>query len=582
MLAVDHSCRLKIFALASIYLLAGARYALAQNNPVVPDAGSLLRDIERQQVQPMPKAMPKPEIKKEPESKKVEATVLVREFKFEGNHHVSTEELTAHYEKYLSQPLTFSEIQNIAAEISLIYSAKNLVAVGLLPKQDVTEGVITIRIIEAKFGGSVFDEEQKKQLKLVDPAAIERFISEGLVVGELMDISRLDRSVLLANDLSGINVQSGLISGEKDDETLVLIQANDKPQFGADVSVDNQGSRSTGSFKKSANLNMASPAGIGDLASVSLLNSQGTDYGRLSYSVPIGYDGWRAGVNASHMRYEVITPESQSTRPKGSSDVVGLDLQYPMIRSASQNLYFNTAYDLKYFKNERIGTSSYETQSDYRLDILSIGLSGNQYDDYFGGGLLSASVNFGVGSVNLNGSPNQVDDAASSRTSGSFSRIRWNMSRQQNLVDDLSLSLTLSGQKAAKNLDSSEKFYLGGISGVRAYPNSEGAGSDGQMINIELRQRLPEDFTVSAFFDWGHIKQYVENAKVNGDPLSTLNTYNLSGYGLSLAWVGPYQANLKATWSRRIGSNPYPTANGNDQDGSLAQNRFWLSASIPF
>ena len=32
---------------------------------------------------------------------------------------------------------------------------------------------------------------------------------------------------------------------------------------------------------------------------------------------------------------------------------------------------------------------------------------------------------------------------------------------------------------------------------------------------------------------------------------------------------------------RRRGDNPNPTATGNDQDGSLRENRFWLSASLP-
>ena len=38
---------------------------------------------------------------------------------------------------------------------------------------------------------------------------------------------------------------------------------------------------------------------------------------------------------------------------------------------------------------------------------------------------------------------------------------------------------------------------------------------------------------------------------------------------------------FRATWARRIGDNPNPAATGNDQDGSLVSNRFWLTASRP-
>jgi hemolysin activation/secretion protein len=236
-------------------------------------------------------------------------------------------------------------------------------------------------------------------------------------------------------------------------------------------------------------------------------------------------------------------------------------------------LYLNTAYDFKYFKNERIESSSYVTSSVYHLNVLSVGLSGNQYDGYYGGGFFSGSINFGVGHVNLDGSPNQATDASGAKTAGQYSRLRWNFSRQQNVIDDISLSVMISGQESSKNLDSSEKFYLGGVSGVRAYPNSEGAGSEGQMINIEMRQQLPEKLIVAAFYDWG---------RVSKTTITNIDSYSLSGYGLSLSWVGPYQTSIKAIWARRIGNNPYPTTTGNDQDGTLKRDRFWVNASIPF
>jgi hypothetical protein len=39
---------------------------------------------------------------------------------------------------------------------------------------------------------------------------------------------------------------------------------------------------------------------------------------------------------------------------------------------------------------------------------------------------------------------------------------------------------------------------------------------------------------------------------------------------------------LKALWARRDGQNPNPTTTGLDQDGSKLNDRFWLTASVPF
>lgn len=552
--------------------------------PNAPNAGSLLQEIERDYLKPIPKAEPKTVPKKVEEPPKVEQTILVKQFKFQGNRLVSDQELAAAFQKYLGKRFTVSELQGIAAEISQIYAARGYVAQGGLPRQDVTDGVITIDIVEAKFGGVIFDAEQKKNLRRVSPNVIEQFVGARQTLGQSINSNELDRSLLITGDLPGIVIEGSLIAGEKDGETQVLIKAEDKPYYMGDVSLDNQGSRSTGTFRKNASLSLQSPTGFGDLVNLSALSTEGSTYGRVAYSLPIGYDGWRVGANASYMRYELVTAETQSTKPKGDSKVIGLDLQYPLIRSQITNLYVNAAYDAKYFKNEYMGVSGYETSSDYQLQVLSAGLSGNQYDDWLGGGLLSGSFNLGVGKVDLAGSPEShvLNDAAGSATAGTYSRLRLNAARHQNVMGDLTLLVSFSAQLATKNLDSSEKFYLGGPSGVRAYPNSEGGGSEGYTLSFELRQRLPENFVATVFYDWGQVKQNKNNTKADGTTLSTLNQFNLSGYGASVSWEGPYRSQVRAIVARRVGANPNPTATGNDQDGSLKKNRFWVTGSIPF
>ena len=39
-------------------------------------------------------------------------------------------------------------------------------------------------------------------------------------------------------------------------------------------------------------------------------------------------------------------------------------------------------------------------------------------------------------------------------------------------------------QLSSKNLDSSEKFTLGGIGGVEAYPSGEASGDEGRKISL--------------------------------------------------------------------------------------------------
>lgn len=102
-------------------------------------------------------------------------------------------------------------------------------------------------------------------------------------------------------------------------------------------------------------------------------------------------------------------------------------------------------------------------------------------------------------------------------------------------------------------------------------PASEGGGSSGNLASIELRGRLPKGFLMTGFYDYGAVRNY-DGSK----------SYSLKGAGLALAWQAEFGLNLKATWAQRIGNNPNPAANGNDQDGSLTKNRLWLTANQPF
>lgn len=138
--------------------------------------------------------------------------------------------------------------------------------------------------------------------------------------------------------------------------------------------------------------------------------------------------------------------------------------------------------------------------------------------------------------------------------------------------------LSYSGQRTTKNLDSSERFFLGGPSGLRAFPVSEGGGSEGDLLQAELRKKLPRGFELRLFRDQGRVKQSVVNFP--GSP--TPNTLFYDGVGAGMVWQGPRGFTFSVAWSRRLGGNPNPTPTGTDQDGTLDLNRFWASASLPF
>ena len=102
----------------------------------------------------------------------------------------------------------------------------------------------------------------------------------------------------------------------------------------------------------------------------------------------------------------------------------------------------------------------------------------------------------------------------------------------------------MNGQQASKNLDSSEKFVLGGINGVRAYPQGEASGDEGYKATLELRYNLMANLQGAVFYDMGEIA-------VNKAPFAVAasNNRSLSGAGIGLQGsVGRVQLKASVAW----------------------------------
>jgi hemolysin activation/secretion protein len=544
--------------------------AVAQTTP---DAGSLRQQLERER-QLQPPRLIAPGKPAEPAAMEPAAgvAVTVREFRFAGNTLIPSEQLAPVVAGYLNRPLDFAQLQAAAAALTAAYREAGWIARVYLPAQEVAAGVITFQIVEAVFGGARLEGAESSR---VGSAQVLDLIDAQQPSGELLNTAALDRGLLLADDLPGVRVAGVLTEGARPGETALLVKLDDEPLLAGEVSADNTGARSTGRARLGAQLILNSPLGWGDLLSANLLHSEGSDYLRLAGSVPVGSDGWRLGANASVLGYRLVAPEFSGLDAHGDSWTTGLDANYPLIRSQLQSLYLRLNYDHKRFDNQFGGA----TTTRYGIDAVTVALNGNLLDTLGGGGANSAGLALVRGKVDLAGSPNQAADAATTQVAGHFGKLRYALSRQQVLTQEISMFAALTGQRAGKNLDSAEKFYLGGASGVRAYPDGEAGGAHGQIVNLELRARLPENFIVTGFYDWGRVTVNRNNS-FTGAP--ALNAYCLQGAGISVGWVAEVGLNLRATWARRIGENPNPTITGNDQDGSLIRHRFWFTASFSF
>ena len=549
--------------------------ALAPPKP--PEAGSAKEPISPAPAMAQEPATPAPSPAAAAPSEQAAPSpeFVFKAFKFEGNKVYSNQRLQQLLTTAVPQVQDVADLQKAADSVAQLYQKDGVLArVDLLP-QDLTEGIVVITITEGRFAGAKLETPNSPKL----PADyLVKLVETAQPKDEAVRMSQLDRATLLLGEVPGVKANMRLRSGDKEGETEALIQVSEGKDWDGQVSWDNAGPASTGFNRMSTQLNRYGALGRADISSMQYMRSDGTDYLRLSYSEPLGYWGSRWGANASVSRYKVVTDEYLALNPQGPANSVGLDMTLPLLRSRSTSASMQVAFERKFFRN----TTNVGVSSDYFMDSITTSLQATRSDEWMGGGENNMGAQITRGLVNLAGSPNESNDALSTMTAGRFTKLRLNFNRQQSLSPTTQLVGSYQMQMASKNLDGSEKFSLGGMQGVRAYPASEANGNAAQLTTVEYQKTLEwqqHPFKLSAFIDTGRVSKLKFNTGTG------INTYSLQGAGL---WVGSSvpnrlgQAQWRMTWAHRIGSNPAAQANGLDLDGTLHNDRFWLSVIQQF
>lgn len=515
-----------------------------------PDAGAIQQQMDRTLKQPAAPVTPAAKAAPAPAESQGQAQVTVSRFEFVGNTLIGSEALSQLSRDSLGKPLSLTDLRMVSEKVRQAYSDAGWMAQVFLPAQEIESGQVKIQIVEARLGQTVFTGAVPR----VELSRLQALVGAQLNAGEPIRNASLERALMLLSDTPGVLTSANFMQGQQAGQTDLVVNVVNKPVVSGSAGLDNMGSKLTGIERLTGTLNIASPMGLGDLVSLSGLKTSGSDFVRAVYSLPVGADGWRLGAHASGMNYQTLAPNNFS----GQATTYGLDVSYPIVRGQTRNLNFNGTLDNKAFRNDVAGVLA----SDYHITVANLGLSANAQDAWAGGGISSVALVLSGGQV----SPTPLLSDAS--TQGQFRKWQLNLARMQTLVPGLTANVAWQLQRANKNLDSSEKLYLGGVYGVRAYPMSEGSAKDGEMLNVELSQQLPNDLVLSGFYDWAQAR----------NPEATeaaLRRYSLRGMGVSMTWQALSQWQIKATAARRLGDNPLPAA-------TYGASRLWVSANYSF
>jgi hemolysin activation/secretion protein len=533
----------------------------------IPDAGRALRELESTLPAFTPPAS-QPSLDVTAPSSLPSATgrsegpgVPVSKFQLRGNQVFDDTELL---QLLADLPGTEQNLDGLRAatdRITKFYQDRGyLLARAYLPPQDIVDGVVQIAIQEGVYDGVTLNNQTR-----VNDSVLLRALSP-LRQGDAVHLDALDNRLMLVNDIPGVQVQGTLRPGKAPGSTELLIDAEPAPLMAGSLDADNFGGYYTGEFRLAGTLDVNSPLRLGDQLNLRLLTSDKKQrYYRVAYQVPVGSSLTRLGASVSNMSYR-LGRDFDILDAHGKASIVSLFVQQPLLRSRNFTLQAQLQYD---DKSMRDAMDLFEIVNRKHVGLWTASLNGSRDDGLLGGGRSAMYLSYGIGSLQLRDPNSRQGDRLYSRAAGRFGKANITLLRMQNLPGPFMLSAQFNAQLASKNLDSSEKFSLGGPFGVRAFANGAASGDEGWQGSLDLRYLPFPGLQLAAFFDKGAVR-------LSKRPwASGRNSQQLSAMGISLIQTGrQHQVTLTAAWP--LEQNNY------QQEGPKREPRLWFQATRLF
>lgn len=441
---------------------------------------------------------------------------MVREIRFAPTSEIfSAQELQA-----LAQPLTGKEVdltdlQALAEKINATYRERGVVtARAVIPAQDVTEGIFTIRLVEGRLG----------KVTVSGNASTRESYVLGRVKAEperIVDLPALQSSLVQFNRVNDAQLRADLKPGQSFGLTDLEISVAEPPKHVFRAGLDNHGSEVTGENRLGLSYTNNSVLGWRDTFTLGLMTASGLKSVSLDYGIPVNQMGGRLNLTVNRDNTSIKYGPFASLDITGTSTATSLSLRQPVHFGARSQTSLLGAL----------------RQRDVQNDIADIFLSGTKTDD----------VQLGVEHQQAGDASQWVASyslfsgrAASAGERTSFSVGRGSFRHTYFWEGGWALRSTVSFQHSSSDeLPSGDYLFLGGEGSVRGYPVGAFSGDQGVLASAELHHPITgaqgnaDDFSASGFFfvDTGRVEQVLPSDSI----LDKSKTLTSVGWGANLS-----------------------------------------------
>lgn len=473
----------------------------------------------------------------------------VHSFHFVGATVFPPMELKRVVDRFVDLELNLYDLNQAADAVTEFYHDHGYtLARANIPAQRVDDGVVTLLVIEGRVGTVLFSGNKSYSLNFLKQRVGD------LTSGSLIETRNLERTLLLLNDLPGLDARATLSPGAEFGSTDVLIKTDER-RLGGSLTADNTGRVETGQLRLNMTNELNNPFGIGDQLKLQLTGTEKllSKSGSIGYSIPLGSKGLRLAAGYSDLKYDLAGTFS-ALGIHGSARTADLALSWPLTRSRSSNeMLTMTARQTRLIQNI-FGVES----SSVLVPMLDLSYQANWIGK-------DASVTNLMTKVSSN-LKNNFDGNSQIAV-----RYRIDVDGNYLLPLDRNWDLYLRGATtfSPDRLPDSEKYSIGGVGSVRAFRTSELRGDSGWQSSMEFRRtfnllRVPASVTL-----FGDIGNAIYKMPGYSDASNTI-----SAWGCGLTLYPMRQTTLKVEFAV-AGHGDYLAGDGNNK-------RLWANINTNF
>ena len=466
------------------------------------------------------------------------------------------EELTRILEEGMGEQKTMAQLRRTVDALTSYCRTHGYPAAAVyLPPQDSPDGIIVLRVLPGRYDEITIENNSRLKTK------VAQGVIAALKPSDIITTEKLETALYSVSDATGARAVGVLSPGTEFGTSKLTVRIEDSKESNTVFYVENYGSTSTGRYRYGLQETFYNPSGTGDKVSAGALISNGSLRNfYANYETVVGHGGSTLGVGISRMNYQVGGALAE-LGAEGQSLTFTIFGQAPLYHLTDRSLLFRYGYNYRDLNDD---ITQFELEGEKHTHSIYAGLVGMQR--FYGGTALNYNANLTVGRLSYDTPYSKILGRESRTNEGTYMKLEADATAVQRLGNMTDILVKVSGQKASRNLDNSEEFYLGGPNGVRAYAQGEGTGDEGILATAELRYHAPlRGLTFSTFYDAGTVHksrtQFTDN-----------NQVSLRGWGIAAAYSNPGDWFARVDYARRIGQDPSVSPKNN------AQNRVWFMA----